>query len=337
MADKSKSAGGFARAKKLSKGKRTEIARNAALSRWTKDMPAAYYTGEIRIGDAEIACAVLDDGTRVLTQSDMMRALGRARQAKGRGFYDADVNLPAFLTAKNLKPFVPNELHVTSSQVEFKLPSGQRAFGYRAELLPQVCEVYLKARDANALAASQMHIARQADILIRGLANVGIVALVDEATGYQRDRATDALAKILEKFIAKELQPWVHTFPDIYYEELFRLRKLEFPRDSVKRPQYFGHLTNDIVYKRLAPGVREELNKAIPKTSSGRRKHHMHRKLTPDMGHPRLREHLASVTTVMRLSSDYDDFIEKLDKTHPRYEETLPFDFGGESDTGEGI
>lgn len=54
----------------------------------------------------------------------MMRALGRSRQAKGRGFYDADVNLPAFLTAKNLKPFIPNELYVTSSP----------------RIVPQACE-----------------------------------------------------------------------------------------------------------------------------------------------------------------------------------------------------
>lgn len=328
--DQAKAAGGKARAEVLSPQRRSEIAKLAAESRWAASLPEAVYTGTIHVGEAELACAVLEDGTRVLTQSDMMRALGRARQAKGRGFYDGDVNLPAFLTAKNLKPFIPNELYVTSSQIEFRLPSGQRAFGYRAEMLPQVCEVYLKARDGGALKPSQLHVAKQADILIRGLASVGIVALVDEATGYQRDRASDALAQILEQFIAKELQPWVRTFPDLYYEELFRLRGLQFPTDTVKRPQYFGHLTNDLIYKRLAPGVLEELKAATPKLPSGKRKHHMHRKLTPDMGHPKLREHLASVTTIMRLSSDYEDFKAKMDRLHPRYGQTLPLDYEGE-------
>lgn len=316
-----------ARAQSLSPEKRREIAQKAATSRWTKDLPSAHYTGFIEIGDSTLSCAVLSDGTRVLTQSDMMRALGRSRQAKGRAYYDADVNLPAFLTAKNLKPFISNELHVTSSQIEFKLPSGQKAFGYRAEMLPQVCEVYLKARDAGALAPSQKHVAQRADILVRGLANVGIIALVDEATGYQRDRAANALARILEEFIAKELQPWVHTFPDDYYAQLFRLRGLDFPRDRVKRPQYFGHLTNDIIYKRLAPGVLEELKQSTPKLPSGRRKHQMHRKLTPDLGHPKLREHLASVITIMKLSNNYSDFQIKLDRVHPRYEETMLLDF----------
>src|SRR5690606_34477435 len=75
-----------------------------------------------------------------------------------------------------------------------------------------------------------------ADVLMRGLASVGIIALVDEATGFQRDRTADALAKILEEFIAKELRPWVQTFPDQFYEHLFRLRGMNFPRDRVKRP-----------------------------------------------------------------------------------------------------
>lgn len=325
MTDESPQAkGGAARAKALSPQVRSEIARKAAASRWSKDLPAADYTGDVDIGGAKISCAVLSDGTRVLTQSDMMRALGRARQAKGRAFYNGDVNLPAFLTAQNLKPFISADLYVTSSQVEFILPSGQRAFGYRAELLPEICEVYLKARDAEALKPNQMHVAKQAEILMRGLAAIGIVALVDEATGYQRDRATDALSKILEAFIAKELQAWVKTFPEEFYAELFRLRGLDFPRDTVKRPQYFGHLTNDIIYDRLAPGVKDELKKSTPKAPSGRHKQHLHRRLTPDLGHPKLREHMASVVTIMKLSDDYDQFHQRLDRLHPKFGETIP-------------
>lgn len=322
--DEKKADAAKARSASLSPKRRSEIARKAAASRWSKDLPTAYYTGALDIGGVEISCAVLEDGTRILTQSDMMRALGRSRQAKGRGFYKSDANLPAFLTAQNLKPFVPDELYVTSSQLEFKLPSGQRAFGYRAELLPQVCEVYLKARDAGALASGQLHVARQADLLMRGLASIGIVALVDEATGYQRDRATDDLSKILEAFIAKELQAWVKTFPDEYYVQLFRLRSLDFPRDTVKRPQYFGYLTNDIIYDRLAPGVKEELKRTTPKSVRGRPVHAFHRRLTPDLGHPKLREHMASVVTIMKLSDDYVDFHDKLDRLHPRYGETIP-------------
>jgi hypothetical protein len=82
------------------------------------------------------------------------------------------------------------------------------------------------------------------------------------------------------------------------------------------------------VYKRLAPGVLDELQNVTPKLNSGRRKHQYFRRLTEEVGHPKLREHLASVITVMVLSDGYDDFISKLDRVRPRYGETiaLPLD-----------
>ena len=181
--------------------------------------------------------------------------------------------------------------------------------------------------------------ARQAEILVRGFARVGIIALVDEATGYQLDRSRDALAKILEAFIAKELQPYVSTFPTDYYRELFRLRGLDFPNGSVKRPQYFGMLTNDIVYKRLAPGVLQELKKVTPKTDAGRLKNKLFQRLTSNVGYPKLREHLGSIVTMMKLSSSWHDFMDKLERLHPRYGETmqLPFDYKKDEDTGRGL
>ncbi|EKH3770713.1 hypothetical protein O7R82_004832, partial [Escherichia coli] len=145
------------------------------------------------------------------------------------------------------------------------------------------------------------------------------IALVDEATGYQRDREKDALAKILEAFVAKEIQPYITTFPADYYEELFRLRGLEYPPENPRfRPQYFGVLTNDIVYKRLAPNILEELKKQNVKASKGTK---LFQGLTPNIGYQKLREHLSSTVTIMKLSNDYSDFIAKMNRLHPRFED----------------
>src|SRR5580704_1615025 len=133
----------------------------------------ATHEGTLHIGDISIPCAVLENGQRVLTQSGFMQALGRARQAKGRQHYDADVNMPAFLTAKNLRPFISKDLEVTSSQIEFRTVRGMIAFGYPAELLPKVCDVFIDADDGGAITKGQKHVAVQARILIRGLAHVG--------------------------------------------------------------------------------------------------------------------------------------------------------------------
>ena len=115
------------------------------------------------------------------------------------------------------------------------------------------------------------------------------------------------------------------------------LRGLEFPQDSVQRPKYFGHLTNDIVYKRLAPGVLEELRKVTPRDEKGRRRHKFFQRLTSNVGYPKLREHLGAVVAIMKLSNDWEDFMMKLDRLHPRYGETLSLDLEYESDNGRGL
>ncbi len=209
--------------------------------------------------------------------------------------------------------------------IKFRAPHGGRpAYGYRATILPDICEAVLAARQAGMLPDFYQPIADQCEILVRGFARVGIIALIDEATGYQKDRDRDALAKILEAFVAKELQPYVRTFPADYYEEMFRLRGLKYnPENPRFRPQYFGLLTNDIVYERVAPGLLEELKRQAAKDE---KKRHLHRRLTQEVGHPKLREHLASVTTIMKLSKDYKDFIEKLNGIHPRFSDNLTLD-----------
>jgi hypothetical protein len=190
------------------------------------------------------------------------------------------------------------------------------------------------------LQPQQAHIADRCELLVRGFARVGIIALVDEATGFQRARAKDALARILESFIAQELRPWVKTFPTEFYQELFRLRGLHYPSELVKRPQHFGVLTNDIVHKRLAPDVLEELKRVTPKNESGRRSHHYFRKLTTNVGYPKLKEHLGAVVAFMQVSDTYRDFISKLDCYRSRFNDTLPLPLGEyeqEKDSGKGI
>lgn len=282
-------------------------------------LPKATHEGELMIGDRVIPCAVLEDGTRLLTQSGFMLALGRARQAKGRQYYDGDVNLPAFLTAKNLKPFIPNELTVTSSQIEFRTLGGTRAFGYSAALLPMVCGVFLDAKAAkNVLTHNQEPIAEKALMLVRGLAHVGIIALVDEATGFQYERPRRELEEQLKKFISESLRKWVKTFPPDYFKHLCRLRGVEF-RPDMRLPQYFGVLTNNLIYRRLAPGLVTKLKEK--RTEMGKSSNKLHSWLSADVGFPEVLMHLGTVTGLMKVHTNYDEFEKQLDKIAPIYPE----------------
>lgn len=209
----------------------------------------------------------------------------------------------------------------------FRAPGAGKAHGFEATVLADFCEVILAAREKQGvLQANQYHVAKQCEILMRGFARVGIIALVDEATGYQYDRPRQQLAEILEAFISKELVKWMKMFPDDFYQELFRLRGWTYSSKPARRPILVGKLTINLVYERLAPGVLAELKRLNPRTPKGRLKHKLFQRLTEDVGHPKLREHLASVTALMRSCDDWRDFYKRLDRALPKFKPMPLFD-----------
>ena len=161
-------------------------------------------------------------------------------------------------------------------------------------------------------------------VLMRGFARVGIIALVDEATGYEKVRAKFELAKILEKYIAEEYRAWTKTFTEKFYELMFQLRNWQYDPKSIKRPSVIGRYTNDIVYERLAPGVLHELQKKNPVTEKGYRKQKHHQWLTGEIGHPALKDHLAGVMALMRASANWDSFQRLLKRSYPKFNEQIP-------------
>lgn len=271
------------------------------------------------IGDIEIPCFVLEDETRVLVQRGMATALGMSRPGGAQ--------IGRFVRSKSINPFVSNDLIVVlNNPIKFWTPNGI-GHGYPATILVELCRAVLASRDAKALRASQRHIAHQCDLLIRGLATVGIIALVDEATGYQRVRERRALATILEKFIAEELQPWTRTFPFEFYAQICRLKG--WPSIlAVRRPSVIGRYTNDFVYDRLAPGLLAELQQRNPSLPDGGCKHKHHQWFNQEHGHPRLREHLAGVMALMRAASSWRAFRQDIDTAYPKFGSTyaLPLD-----------
>jgi hypothetical protein len=131
-------------------------------------------------------------------------------------------------------------------------------------------------------------------------------------------RVKDSLAKYLEKFVAKEIQNYIKLFPLSYYKGLCRLKNIAFSPD-LQLPRYFGHLTNNLVYARLAPAVLEELRRKNP-AINGRRRNKHYNTLTHDLGRPKLLQHLGSVVTLMELAEDdWDAFTKMIDKIHPIY------------------
>jgi hypothetical protein len=313
------SKGGRARAERLGAADRSEIARQAAEARWGKTIHIAYHTGELKIGDMTLACAVLEDGTRVLSQSTVLRALGRNPEKSRRTRGDSPELRAPFLLANNLQPFISEELRELAEPVRYRVhgDSGM-SWGYNALMLPGVCEVYLEARrqDVEArrrhlprvLASSQQPTADAAELLVRGLARVGIIALVDEATGYQEVRARRELEQILAAYVQAELRPWIKMFPDEFFREIYRLQGWEYKPGTSRRHPYVGKLINKHIYQPLPPGVLDELRRLNPRTQKGYRAHKHFQFLTADTGHPQLDRQISTVTTLMRIASDKQEF-----------------------------
>lgn len=322
------SQGGVARAKKLTAEERREIAREAAVARWDKasdkgPLARETHSGTLHIGDIDIPCSVLDTGERVFSVVALHRAMGSRQKAGARSAVDGTFKLPPFLSSAAIKPFLSNDLVVPLlSPIPFRPKQrGRAAFGYKAELLPQICEVILDADQAGAMRADSA-VVQRAHILIRGFARVGIIALVDEATGYQEVRDRLALQAILDKFLAKELAAWAKRFPDEFYQQMFRLKGWQ-DLSGVQRPGIVGKYTNDLVYERLAPALLEKLQQLNPKDERGHRKARHHQWLTEDIGHPALAQHLHAVVGFMRAADSWEQFIRLMNRAYPKRNTTL--------------
>lgn len=319
--------GGLARAASLTTEERREIARKAAISRWGKDLPRAVAEGTLIIGDARIPCAVLDDipNTRVLTQEGFLTVIGRAGKAKGGEGASVD-GKPAFMRAKNLEPFISNELIESTTPLEFiplKGPGYQgRAFGYRASILPKVCWVYHDALNAGRTYPSQKHIAKACTALLKALTDHAIDDLVDRATGFDDIRKREALHRILERYVSPEALPWAKKFQDEFYKQIFRLNRWPYDPEKIARPSVIGIWTNDI-YDRLAPGVRAELHRRVRRNAEGRPTQKLHQYLTKSEGQQKLKDHLTGVMALMRACDSWDEFQRVLEKSYPKIGDNL--------------
>jgi len=293
----------------------------------------AIRAGILNLGEYKTSCAIFENGTRVLVERSMANALGRRGggaywQRKKKGLHVQNgALLPEYASVKYIQEFMNKELRKKlENPINYVNLRGKLTTGVDATVLPDICDLWITARDKGALTESQVETANRAYILMRGFANVGIIALIDEATGYQEIRDRLALQEILDKYLLPYQAAWAKRFPDSFYKAIFRLKKWPYDPISVKRPSIIGNITNDTIYARLAPGILDELKVRTPKDEKGRRKFRFHQWFTEDIGHPKLQEHFVKVTTLMDASPNYPSFYRLLQRALPRIGETYPMD-----------
>lgn len=156
------------------------------------------HDGELDLAGFKLPCCVLEDGTRILSSRGIHDALKMAEEddQQKRG-----PRLKEYLSQKSLQPFINTEKERGRFDPIICYKGNVKIRGYEATTLVDICNVYLEARKHIGLSPRQAIIAEQCEILVRAFAKVGIIALIDEATGYQYKRERDELQKQLQKIL----------------------------------------------------------------------------------------------------------------------------------------
>jgi P63C domain len=309
--------GGVARANVLTPEERREIAKNAIATRWAKykeasfppepepkesphsegvTLPFSMFRGTVRIGDMDIECHVLNDERRVFTQREVVKVLSHGREGG---------NLARYLERN---PLFTNQFSAGPT-VDFKIPGSPTiGNGYEAILLIEICELYLEARRQKLLKPSQQKLAIQSEIILRSCAKVGIIALIDEATGFQEVRKKRALQIKLQAFIAEEMQVWAQMFPPEFWFELARLEGIHYsPRN---RPLRWGKYVMAFVYDAIDKDMGKALRTINPDPHYKQNDH----QLLTDFGRQQVHDQINKVVTIMKLCEDMKDFRAKFDR-----------------------
>jgi len=238
--------------------------------------PVAEWQGELEMG---LPVFVLSDGRRIISRTGATSALtGLTNQG----------SLETYVQVEALKGYVPDNLDDLMVEFIIKEVTHRKVMGLTAETFLDICSGYVQAmQDGKLKTARQEQIALKAATFLAACSKVGLIALIDEATGYQYERAEDALRVKLKLFLEDEMRPWEKTFPDELWREFGRLTN--WKGTIHKRPKYWGHLVNELVYGYLDEDVSEWLRSNAPEPRHGR---NYHQWLTAQYGLKKLVEHI---------------------------------------------
>jgi len=286
------------------------------------------HEGKLNLIDHEINCYVLKDGTRVLSGRGIQETLKLVDDPTSSG-----TRILRLLGQTSLEPFLYKDRDKNHFEPIVCYSGKKKINGYEATVLVDICDAMLDARSSGInLGLRQEIVAKQCEILIRAFAKVGITALVDEATGYQRIRDDDALQKYLNKILSEELVAWAKKFPNEFYENIYKLKKWEWHGMKKNHYSVVAYYTNNLIYERIAPGLLDELKNRSPVNNKGKRKNKLHQWLNEDAGNPMLSQHLHTIVILQRQAivngQSWDRFVKTIDQVMPKKGNTLELNLG---------
>jgi hypothetical protein len=275
-------------------------------------VPKAIANGSEKIRGVKLVGAVLNDiyRTRVFSERSLSNAFG----FKGSGKYwkdrkDNAAVLPPYLSNRYIKEFIDKELEeILTAAVSYVSVSGIMSSGLPANVLPRICDVFVKAAKKYPENENIVSAAESAYEIIMAFSEYGVIKWVDKITGYKYEEEDHVILQQLALYVAPDILEWQQEFKSDFYKEIFRLKGWPYNPYSVSRPGVVGTYTNQYIYSFLPTNVFKFIKDRTPKSKSGNYTVRLHQSLNKEVGKELLRNQLVSVTTILRISKSWEQF-----------------------------
>jgi hypothetical protein len=195
-------------------------------------LPKAIATGALF--DGLVDCYVVEDSRRLIAIRGAVRALTNGGREVG--------DLATYIAR------IPGFQADSVAVAKFSVSDCGEAHGITSVDFVRILNAYVDAALAGRLRKSQAHLAVNAQTILRALQVVGLDALIDEATGYQDVRASDALSVRLAQYLRETAAPHKVTFKEKLVRELCRV---------------YGHVYRPGRHPRWLASVNEKLYRTI--------------------------------------------------------------------------
>jgi hypothetical protein len=143
--------------------------------------------------------------------------------------------------------------------------------------------------------------------MLEAFAGLGLIALIDEATGFEKLRAPGELQARFDVLLGDLLRPYGKEFHQRFWEALHALDRREGP--WWEHPPYYGHLLRAIIYEPIAPGLADYLAVHRPPSIPGRR---WHQWLKTETGLQALRRQIDFVTFLARSCNSLQELVDRV-------------------------
>lgn len=197
----------------------------------------------------DVDCYVLDDDnkTAVISKSGMASALGLSVRSNALARFASSKSIAPYLSAGVIKK-LGNPLIFQWHYVSAPTPPPAEVHGYDVTLLIDICKATISAEADGKLQSNQLHVAKNAHVIVGASAKAGIKGLVYALSGY--DTTRQEVITAFKMYVQQEAREYSKEFPEELYESWYRLYEIPVPARG--KPWDFKHLTIKHIYAPLA-------------------------------------------------------------------------------------